>query len=152
MLQAAHLLHCSMTSNSANRLNALVLSWHKIQSFIVVAIGLLHSQPFTYSHCYFLLMVKLANSKCCFSEPKKEIDDTDMQCVKLHFHVEGSQLITDHFFRPLKQHLGGHQFHSKNTVKMAVHKWLCLTGFYCDTMFNLMQRWDKYLKVLKDYY
>jgi len=38
------------------------------------------------------------------------MDDNDMQCVKLHCHVEGLQLITDHFFRPLKQHVGGHQF------------------------------------------
>jgi hypothetical protein len=104
MLHVAHLLHCRMTSNSTNRLNALVLSWHKIPSFIVVAIGLLHSQPFTYSHCHFLFMVELVNSKCYFSDPNKEIDDTDIQYVKLHCHVEGSQLITDRFFRPLKQH------------------------------------------------
>jgi len=64
MLHVAHLLHCSMTSNSANRLNALVLSWYKIQSFIVVAIGLLHSQPFTYSLRHFLVMEELVNSKC----------------------------------------------------------------------------------------
>jgi len=112
MLHVAHLLHCNMTSNSANRLNALVLSWHKIQSFIVVAIGLLHSQPFTYSHWHFLFMMELLNSKCCFSNPNKEMDDTDMQCVKLHCHAEGSQLITDHVFRPLKWQLRGHQFHS----------------------------------------
>ena len=142
MLHVADLLHCSMTSNSANRLKALVLSWHKIQSFIVVATGLLHSQPFTYSHCHFHFVVELANSKCCFSDPNKEIGDTDTQCVKLHRHVEGSQLITDHFFRPLKQHMGGHQFHSNNKVKMAVHKWLCLSVFHCDKLFNLMQRWD----------
>ena len=80
------------------------------------------------------------------------MDDTDRHCVRLHCHVEGSQLITGHFFRPLKQDLGGHQFHSNNKVKMAVHKWLCLPGFYCDKMFNLMQRRDKYLKVLKDYF
>ena len=80
------------------------------------------------------------------------MDDTDRHCVRLHCHVEGSQLITGHFCRPLKQDLGGHQFHSNNKVKMAVHKWLCLPGFYCDKMFNLMQRRDKYLKVLKDYF
>jgi len=73
-----------------------------------------------------------------------------MQCVKLHCHVEGSQFITDHSFRPLKQHLGGHQFHSNNKFKMVAHKWLYMPGFCCDKMFNLMQRWDKYLKVLKD--
>jgi hypothetical protein len=77
----------AVTSNSANRLNALVLSWHKIQSFIVVAIGLLHSQPFTYSHCHVLFMVELVNLKCCFSDPNKEMDDTDMP-VKLQHHVE----------------------------------------------------------------
>jgi len=71
-----------------------------------------------------------------------------MQCVRLHCHVEGSQLIIDHFFRPLKQHLGGHQFHSNNKVKMAVHKWL----FAWFLLFSLMQRWDKYLNVLKDYF
>jgi len=70
MLHVAHLLHCSTTSSSAKRLNTLVLSWHKIQSFIVVAIGLVHSQPFTYSHCHILFMVELVNSKCWFNDSK----------------------------------------------------------------------------------
>lgn len=47
---------------------------------------------YAYSHCHFLVMVEMVNLKCCFSDPNKEMNGTDMQCVRLQYHVEGSLL------------------------------------------------------------
>jgi hypothetical protein len=52
-------------------------------------------------------------------------------------------------FRVAKQHLGGHQFHSTDEVKMAVCEWLQKQepNLYHNVSFKLMLRLDKYINV-----
>jgi hypothetical protein len=49
--------------------------------------------------------------------------------------------------------MGGHQFHNKEEVQMAVHKWLCMqeSVSYCDRMFKIMQKWNKCISMFGDY-
>jgi hypothetical protein len=56
-------------------------------------------------------------------------------------------------FRAVKQHLGGHQFHSSDEVEMAVCEWLQTQepNFQHNVSFKLMIRLDKYINMFVAY-
>jgi hypothetical protein len=56
-------------------------------------------------------------------------------------------------FRPLNQHLGGHQFHNSDDVEMAVCEWLQMQDpdFCHDGSFKPMPRLDNCINVLMAY-
>jgi hypothetical protein len=47
---------------------------------------------------------------------------SDMHCVGLHCHSEGSHCITNHFFGLLKQQFRGCQSYNNKEVEMAIHE------------------------------
>jgi len=76
----------------------LVASWHHCCYRIHLV--------YTYSHCQFLVMVDLVNSKVLIHWPKQRdgwywhaVCQVALSCWRITVHN-----------RPLKQHLGGHQF------------------------------------------
>jgi hypothetical protein len=61
-------------------------------------------------------------------------------------------------FRAVKQHLGGHQFHSSDEVEMAACEWLPVNGCKHNSLisktmlsFKLMLRLDKRVNVFVAY-
>jgi hypothetical protein len=56
-------------------------------------------------------------------------------------------------FGPLKQHLGGRQFHNNEELGMAACEWLRRQehDFFRDGIFKLVPSWDKCVSVLGGY-
>jgi hypothetical protein len=51
--------------------DAFAPSWHGFKNFVVVEIGLLHSQPFATNHFHFFIVVVSAISEVLLLWPKK---------------------------------------------------------------------------------
>jgi hypothetical protein len=58
-----HIIGFTEVSFFTTHIDVFVPSWHKFKKFVVVEIGLLHSQPFMKSHFHFFIVVELAVSQ-----------------------------------------------------------------------------------------
>jgi hypothetical protein len=56
-------------------------------------------------------------------------------------------------FKSMNQQLGGHWFESNEEAEMTVWKGLQMQqrNFYCDRILKLVSKWEKHIKVLRDY-
>jgi len=140
--------------------DVFVWSWHSCSRYQVRVSN--HSQTTTSTTS---VMRNWRAPKCCLNCPNwveglevsSEMNATtlvsDVCCVGMHCHAEGSYLLRDHMFTPLKCHLGGWQFHSNKELEVTFYEQPLMQEpeLYHYRTFKLIHTWDKFIDALENY-